>query len=409
MKVVRRSRGASLAASVFTLALGACAPALEEEVDDTGDWEVVEGEAVSAGTYSMSAVHSGKCAEVAGASLADGGNVHQWTCSSTKVHQRWKIAAAATAGYHRIQSAHSNKCLDVAGRSTADGANVHQWNCHGGDNQQWELRYSSSGGYYEARPRHAVGKCLDVKGASTADGANLQQWSCRGVNQQRWRLKLVGSTTPTPTPPPPSGDGLGAILSESMFNQMFPSRNSFYTYAGLIEAARRYPAFGGTGDTTTRKREVAAFLANVAHETGFLRYIEEINKSTYCANSTSCPCASGQMYYGRGPIQLSWNYNYCAAGAALGYSLRTDPGLVARNATVAWATGFWFWMTQTGAGRYTCHYAMSNSLGFGQTIQTINGALECNGGNPGQVGARVEYYKRFCTMLGVTPGSNLGC
>jgi chitinase len=405
----RRPSAPFLSLCVLTVAAAGCTPPTDEELDDTGDWEVVQGEAVAAGTYTMTAVHSGKCAEVAGASLSDGANIQQWTCSSTKVHQRWKISSAVTSGYYRIQNANSNKCLDVAGRSTLDGAKIHQWGCHTGDNQQWQLRYYRGGGYYEARPKHASGKCMDVKGISLSDGALIHQWTCRSVNQQRWRLKLVSSTTPTPTPTPTPTDGLGAILSESMFNQMFPNRSSFYTYAGLIEAAKRYPAFATTGDLTTRKREVAAFLANVAHETGFLRYIEEINKSAYCSNSSSCPCASGQWYYGRGPIQLSWNYNYCAAGAALGYDLRADPGLVARNATVAWATGFWFWMTQTGAGRYTCHNAMSNSLGFGETIRTINGALECNGGNPAQVAARVEYYKNFCSMLGVTPGSNLTC
>ncbi len=66
---------------------------------------------------------------------------------------------------------------------------------------------------------------------------------------------------------------------------MFPSRNPFYTYEGLINAAATFPEFAGTGDTATRKREVAAFLANVNHETGGLVYVEEIAKATYCDTS----------------------------------------------------------------------------------------------------------------------------
>src|SRR5690606_32446923 len=113
--------------------------------------------------------------------------------------------------------------------------------------------------------------------------------------------------------PPINNNNLASLFSQAQFNQLFPSRNSFYTYQGFLDAAAIYPAFGGTGDTATRKREIAAFLANVTHETGDLRYVEEINKGDYCSSSGSCPCEAGKRYFGRGPIQLSWNYNYCAA------------------------------------------------------------------------------------------------
>jgi chitinase len=189
---------------------------------------------------------------------------------------------------------------------------------------------------------------------------------------------------------------------------MFPHRNSFYRYADLVAATASYPAFATTGDATARKREVAAFLANTGHETGDFVYIEEIAQAPYCAPSPGCPCASGKWYYGRGPIQLSWNYNYCAAGAALGLPLGAQPELVATNATISWQTGLWFWMTQTGAGSQTSHNAAVNGR-FGETIRTINGSIECNGGNPGAVDSRVQRYLRFCQILGVDPGSNTGC
>ena len=38
-----------------------------------------------------------------------------------------------------------------------------------------------------------------------------------------------------------------------------------------------------------------------------LVYIEEISdKSAHCQASTTYPCASGKLYYGRGPLQISW-------------------------------------------------------------------------------------------------------
>lgn len=204
------------------------------------------------------------------------------------------------------------------------------------------------------------------------------------------------------------GTGFAGLISESQFNAMFPRRNSFYSYWDLVSATATYPAFAGTGDDTAKKREVAAFLANMAHETGELVYIEEIAKGEYCAPTPACPCAPGKRYYGRGPIQLSWNYNYCAAGQALGLNLQADPDLVARDAKVAWQTGLWFWMTQTGAGSMTAHSGITGGS-FAETIRTINGALECNGGNPGQVQARVSYYQQFCVLLGVSPGNSLYC
>src|SRR5688572_30684453 len=65
------------------------------------------------------------------------------------------------------------------------------------------------------------------------------------------------------------------VVTESQFNQMFPNRNSFYTYSGLTAALSAYPGFTTTGSDTVRKQEAAAFLANVSHETGGLVHIVE--------------------------------------------------------------------------------------------------------------------------------------
>ncbi|WP_020386493.1 chitinase [Kribbella catacumbae] len=202
-------------------------------------------------------------------------------------------------------------------------------------------------------------------------------------------------------------------VSESLFNQMFPNRNPFYTYSGLTSALSAYPGFANTGDDTTKKREAAAFLANVNHETGRLVYIKEINEANYphyCDWGRPYGCPAGQAaYYGRGPIQLSWNFNYKAAGDALGIDLLGNPWQVEQNSAIAWKTGLWYWNTQTGPGTMTPHNAMVNGAGFGETIRSINGSIECNGGNPGQVQSRVDAYQRFTQLLGVSPGDNLYC
>ncbi|MER7724726.1 glycoside hydrolase family 19 protein [Streptomyces sp. NPDC096323] len=215
------------------------------------------------------------------------------------------------------------------------------------------------------------------------------------------------------TDPGGPGSSTGFVVSEAQFNQMFPGRSSFYTYSGLTAALSAYPGFANTGSDTVKKQEAAAFLANVSHETGGLVYVVEQNTANYphyCDTSQSYGCPAGQAaYYGRGPIQLSWNFNYKAAGDALGINLLANPYLVEQDASVAWKTGLWYWNTQNGPGTMTAHNAMVNGAGFGETIRSINGSLECNGGNPAQVQSRIAKYQAFVQILGTTAGSNLGC
>lgn len=228
-------------------------------------------------------------------------------------------------------------------------------------------------------------------------------WSDQGV--------CGGGTTPNPDPTTPNPSGF--VVSQAQFNQMFPNRNPFYTYDGLVAALSAYPGFATTGDDTVKRREAAAFLANVSHETGGLVHIVEQNTANYphyCDRNQPYGCPAGQAaYYGRGPIQLSWNYNYKAAGDALGINLLANPYLVEQDPAVAMKTALWYWNTQNGPGTMTAHAAMVNGAGFGETIRSINGALECNGGNPAQVQSRINTYQSFTQLLGVTPGNNLSC
>jgi predicted chitinase len=245
---------------------------------------------------------------------------------------------------------------------------------------------------------------------------NSHNWSAKWWTQNErpgssdvWADQGVcgGGTTP-PDPGNPS-----FVVSQAQFNQMFPSRNSFYSYSGLTTAMSAYPGFAKTGTDTVRKQEAAAFLANVHHETGGLVHIVEQNTANYphyCDRSQPYGCPAGQAaYYGRGPIQLSWNFNYKAAGDALGINLLGDPWQVQNNAAVSWKTALWYWNTQSGPGTMTGHNAMVNQAGFGHTIRSINGSLECDGRNPAQVQSRVNNYNRFVGILGVPAGGNLYC
>ncbi|XP_050374285.1 endochitinase EP3-like [Argentina anserina] len=176
---------------------------------------------------------------------------------------------------------------------------------------------------------------------------------------------------------------------------------SFYTRQAFLDTLGSYTGFATTGSADDNKREIAAFFAHVTHETGHFCYIEEINKNTYCDTSrTDFPCNPAKQYYGRGPLQLTWNYNYGAAGNAIGFDGLNSPETVASEPVLAFKTGLWFWMNNV-------HSVISQ--GFGATTRAINGAVECDGKSPDTVQARVNYYTDYCTQFNVAPGDNLYC
>lgn len=209
---------------------------------------------------------------------------------------------------------------------------------------------------------------------------------------------------------PPSRTGFAEIVSRSMFEAMFPNRDRFYSYDGLVAATQKYPDFCQVGSDEQCRREAAAFLANIAHETGDLQHIEEENTANwpYYCQAGIYPCAPGKTYHGRGPIQLSWNYNYGACGAALGIDLLNNPDLVATDSSISFMTALWFWMSPQRP-KLSCHDAI-RTFGFGMTINIINGGIECGQGQvTAQAQHRIQLYKEFVSQLGATPGENLFC
>ncbi|XP_035548316.1 endochitinase EP3-like [Juglans regia] len=218
-----------------------------------------------------------------------------------------------------------------------------------------------------------------------------------------------GPCTSSPTTPSTNGASVADIVTEAFFNGILNQASgncpgkSFYTRAAFLDAVNSFNEFGKTGSADDSKREIAAFFANVAHETGSLCYIEEIDGASkdYCDESnTQYPCNPNKKYFGRGPLQLTWNYNYGAAGNSIKFDGLNSPETVATDPTISFKTALWFWMTNV-------HQVIGQ--GFGATIRAINGAIECNGGNSGAVQSRIKYYTQFCSQLGVAPGDNQSC
>lgn len=102
-------------------------------------------------------------------------------------------------------------------------------------------------------------------------------------------------------------------------------------------------------------RRVAAFLAQIGHESGQLRYVKELGSAQYLARydtgnlavrlgNTPEADGDGQRYCGRGLIQITGRNNYRACSMAL----FDDERLLARPQMLEepqWATesAAWFW------------------------------------------------------------------
>lgn len=239
-----------------------------------------------------------------------------------------------------------------------------------------------------------------------------------------------------------SAGDISKLISRGTFDQMLKHRNDgacpakgFYTYDAFIAAAKAFPGFGTTGDDATRKREIAAFLGQTSHETtggwasapdgpyswGYCFLREKNPSSSYCSPSPTYPCAAGKQYYGRGPIQLSWNYNYGQCGKAIGVDLLNNPDLVATDPVISFKTALWFWMTPQSP-KPSCHNVITGIwkpsaadqsagrvAGYGATTNIINGGLECGQGWKAQVEDRIGFYKRYCDIFKVGYGNNLDC
>lgn len=97
-------------------------------------------------------------------------------------------------------------------------------------------------------------------------------------------------------------------------------------------------------------KRLAAFLAQLTHESGSLRYKEELasgeayDTGKLAANLGNTPekDGDGQRYKGRGPIQITGTANYKAVSKALGYDFIKDPDALEAPEWGALAAA-WFW------------------------------------------------------------------
>jgi chitinase len=223
---------------------------------------------------------------------------------------------------------------------------------------------------------------------------------------------------------PYADTGFSQIVSKTVFDAAFTANRTggahpLYAnaYNDIVEALNdpRFSRIGREGSADDRKREIAAFMAHVVQESGSLQYAVEVSpQMTYCrAGDPNYPCAAGKTYIGRGPMQLSWNYNYGQASEyfGMGNMLLTNPDLVGQQGPLSWRAGLFFWMAWKDKDKNALlvgpHFRFMKE-GFGATIRAINGALECP--STPQAEHRRTVYQDFCRRLGVGGcDQNLAC
>ena len=251
------------------------------------------------------------------------------------------------------------------------------------------------------------------------------------------------SPGPVSLPHPVKPAGIETLISRQQYERAFPHHHSLYSYEDFIKAAAYFPLFAGEGTPQTRKRELAAFFAHAAHETTSggpgakggayawgLYYTEEQGCSDgHCtiyntAGTSPYQPAPGKSYYGRGPLQLSYAYNYGLAGAEMGLPLLASPELVSQDGVIAFRAALWFWM-KAQKPKPSCHDVIcgkwtptaDDSLlrrkpGFGMTINIINGGVECESQDPeikGNREDRIGFYRRFAALLGTSTEADCDC
>jgi len=135
-------------------------------------------------------------------------------------------------------------------------------------------------------------------------------------------------------------------ITEQQLLQILPNagRNAGVFVSALNTAMGRYGIVG-----TAR---AAAFIAQVGHESGQLRWVREIWGPTAQqagyegrADLGNTVKGDGPKYRGRGLIQITGRANYAACGEALGLDLIGNPELLELPQHAAMSAA-WFWSTK---------------------------------------------------------------
>ena len=177
------------------------------------------------------------------------------------------------------------------------------------------------------------------------------------------------------------------VITEQQFRQMMPHAG------GRLDA--HWPLIVPTMEAANinTPARIAAFLAQLAHESGEYRYMEEIaDGSDYEGRLDlgNTEPGDGVWFKGHGPIQITGRANHEACGLALGIDLINTPTLLTRP-EYGTASACWFWTT---GNRKIDLNILADRDWFKTITRIINGGL--NG-----LSDRRLYWDRNLAILGL--------
>lgn len=140
----------------------------------------------------------------------------------------------------------------------------------------------------------------------------------------------------------------GGVISVDKLMQIYPRANRNYA-AAAVSALDKYGAKVGLND-----RGKLMVLAQFAHESGNFIYTHEIGSGK--GRKYGQPSGPyGKVYYGRGPIQITWEANYkqitqnCFPKLGINADIHRDPDLCCRNLEIGCAASLcWFMLPGNG-------------------------------------------------------------
>ena len=103
-------------------------------------------------------------------------------------------------------------------------------------------------------------------------------------------------------------------------------------------------------------KRIAAFIAQIGHESGQFRYVRELGNDQYLSKYDTGSLAKrlgntpeadgdGQKYRGRGLIQITGRANYMTCGEALALDLINQPELLEKPQHACMSAA-WFWASR---------------------------------------------------------------
>lgn len=142
---------------------------------------------------------------------------------------------------------------------------------------------------------------------------------------------------------------------------------------------------------------IAAFMAQLAHESGEYRYMEEIaDGAAYEGREDlgNIRPGDGMKYKGHGPIQITGRANHAACGAWLGIDAESNP-LLLTQPRYGTAAAVWFWTI----GNTKIDLNLLADRGWFIALTRV-----INGGTNG-LDDRLRYWARNRALLGLPPAN----